>query len=192
VGFRSFVENTLQLSAGEIAEMDDSVRRVPPLTTQREGLAILRELDSEIDQLIDSPRPVLDNHLDDIPAAQAHPRPQRVLDVEIERVRGVENRRNAPLSELGVRVVRTAFGDDRHAPVPGRLEREKKPRDTGADDEKIAFFHPGRSLVSAREIACIKLNEGGLRLQYQTDYPMQFALIDGEILAAQSDKHLSL
>ncbi len=139
----SFEEDPLDLLAGEIVEMDDPVRRVTALSRKREASPLACEIDPVRDQILDTPRSFPHHHVDDRSPAEPRAHPERVLDVGLERVLGVDHRSDPPLREGRVGVGRAALRDDADGPAFRGLEREEEARDSAANNEKIGFVHRG-------------------------------------------------
>ena len=85
--------------------------------------------------------PSRDAELDDVAVAEPVADAQRVLDVRLERVVGLQHAGDAALRVGGVGVGRGALGGDDDAAVLGGAQREVEPREAGPDDQVVGLDH---------------------------------------------------
>ncbi len=97
-----------------------------------------REVRAESDQFAHRFRTVAHDSLDRRPIAQAGARPQRVLDVRLERIVDAPHARDSALRVGGIGLVAGRLGQHRNAANRRGLDREDQPGDTAADYEEVA------------------------------------------------------
>ena len=138
-------QRALDFAPGGVARMEDAAFRVAALLGEvefvRPAVFAFVEMDADVDQLADRRRAFGDDRSDNRLVAQPRAGVERVRDVQLERVVGAGDARDAALRVGGVRLGRRALGDDRHAPEARRLHREAQPGDAAADDDEVVAFH---------------------------------------------------
>ncbi len=137
----------LDLAAGGVLGVRDAPLGVAAFAREVErAAAVAIEVDAEaLDHLAHGLGPFAHAQLDDVAVAQPFADGERVLDVLREAVvLGIEHRRDPALRVVGVRLRRGALGADRHPAVLGGVERERQPRDAGAEHEIIGLDHERR------------------------------------------------
>ncbi len=92
------------------------------------------------------------DHLDDLGVAQALAGRQRVGDVVVEPVFGVEHAGNAPLGVVAVAFAHLVLGHDQHAVRLGNAQRGPEAGDAAADDQHVGEMMRQFSRVEAHEI----------------------------------------
>ena len=114
------------LAAGGVAQgVDDPGVRVAPLAGQGDLAVDLVEVRAPVDQLGDPLGRLADDHLDDLGVAQPLAGGERVGDVVLEVVLGVEHAGDAALGVGAVALADLVLGDDQDAV---RLGRPRAPR----------------------------------------------------------------
>ena len=97
-----------------------------------------REMGAERDQLAHRIRTIAHDRLDRGPIAQARTRPQRVLDVRLERIIDAPHARDSALRVGGVGLVAGRLGQHRDAADSGGLDREDHAGDAAANYQAVA------------------------------------------------------
>ncbi len=104
------------LAAGLVAEgVDDPGVRVASFAAQGDVAVDLVEMRAPVDQLADPHGCLADDHLDDLGVAEPLAGRQRVGDVVVEPILGVEDPGDAPLGVVAVALADLVLGDDQHA-----------------------------------------------------------------------------
>ena len=124
--------------AGRVAQrVDDAAMAVAAFAAQ-EQLAVLDvELRAPVDQLLDLLRRFADDHLDDLAVAQPRAGDQRVGDVVLEAVLGIEHAGDAALGVGAVGLLHRVLGDHQHREPRIDLHRRPQPGDAAADDQHV-------------------------------------------------------
>ena len=117
--------------------VDDPGMRMPPFQAQRDMAVDLVEMSSPPDQLADPVGCLAHNHLDDFRIAQALARRERIGDVVVEPVVGIEHARDAPLGIVAVALAQLVLGHDEHAVMLGDAQSAAKSGNPAADDQNI-------------------------------------------------------
>ena len=136
-------QRTLHLAPRHVLRVGDAPRAVSPFEVQIEVGVVLPlprcpvEVRADGLQRPDALRPLLHAHLDGSLVAEPGSGDERVLDVRLERVLRVEDRRDPPLRVLRVRLVARALRDEDDVAVRRGFQREGQPRDAAADDEVV-------------------------------------------------------
>ena len=87
----------------------------PPSRPKASEPASLSKLAPQCDQFADPLRGFADDHFDNGRIAQVAAGGERVGDVILETVFGIEHARDAPLGVAAVRLLQAVLGDDQHA-----------------------------------------------------------------------------
>ena len=104
------------LAAGLVAQgVDDPRVRVAPFAAQGDVAVDLVEMRAPVDQLADPIGCLADDHLDDLGVAEPLAGGQRVGDVVVEPVLGVEDAGDPALGVVAVALADLVLGDDQHA-----------------------------------------------------------------------------
>ena len=141
------------LAAGLVAQgVDDPRVRVAPFAAQGDVAVDLVEVRAPVDQLADPVGRLADDHLDDLGVAQPLAGRQRVGDVVVEPVLGIEHAGDAPLGVVAVALADLVLGDDQHAIRLGDAQRSPEARDAAADDQDIGEVMRQLFGVKAHEI----------------------------------------
>ena len=87
-------------TSGGVGGVEDAGSGVGSFASEGEGaaIAIAVEANTKIEQGINLGRGLLNQELDSSAIAQSHPCPQRIFQMQLGRVRGIDWRSNAPLS----------------------------------------------------------------------------------------------
>ena len=116
-------------AAGRVAQgVDDPGVRVPPLAGQRDLAVDLVEVRPPLDQLGDPPRRLADDHRDDLGVAEPLAGGERVGDVVLEVVLGVEHPGDPALGVGAVALADLVLGDDQDPVRLGDPERRPQAR----------------------------------------------------------------
>ena len=112
------------LAAGLVAQgVDDPGVRVAPFAAQGDVAVDLVEVGAPVDQLADPVGCLADDHLDDLGVAQPLAGGQRVGDVVVEAVLGVEDPGDPSLGVMAVALADLVLGDDQDAIALGDPQR---------------------------------------------------------------------
>ena len=142
------------LAAGGVAQgVDDPGVRVPPFERQRDLAVHLIEVRPPLDQLGDPPRRLADDHGDDLGVAEPLARRDRVGDVVVEGVLGIEHARDPPLGVGAVALPDLVLGDDQDPVRLGDPERRAEAREPSADDEDVGEVVRQLTRVEAHQTA---------------------------------------
>ena len=124
------------LAAGLVAQgVGDPRVRVAPFAAQGDVAVDLVEMRPPVDQLADPLGCFADHHLDDVGVAQSLAGRQRVGDVVVKPVLGIEHPGDAPLGVVAVALAHLVLGDGQHAIRLGNPQRGPEARDPAADDQ---------------------------------------------------------
>ena len=143
MGMRRLLQRLLDGPAGGVVDMDDPAVAVPALAGQVPALAVAvaGEGHAQLRQPRDRRRRVLDHELDRGAVVEAGAGDHRVLDMRLERVAGLEHRRDPALRPAGRAL---ALGQHRHLEALREVERRRQPGRAGADDQDVVVLasHP--------------------------------------------------
>jgi hypothetical protein len=139
----AFEQRALDLGAGGVGGVDDPARRVSSLAAEADLPVALIEAGASRDELADPVRAFAAADRDDDLVAEPGAGDHRVVDMRFRGVVGAQDRGDASLRVLGVRLVAAAFGHDDDLAVLGRVEREREPGDTAADHQKVGLDRHG-------------------------------------------------
>ena len=139
---RRVQERSFHLHAGEVGRVHHAPLRMSTLAGKvvAEGRRVPGELRAHLDQLAHPRRPFGDRHPDRFLPAQICSGAQRVLDVLLEAVLGPEDGGDAALGIRGVGLGPAALREQGDGPVPGRLQREGKPSNSGPEHEVVELM----------------------------------------------------
>ena len=135
-------QDLFNLTPGPIRSMKNPTTGVTTFTGQIItgcGIGITTERDPHGDQLFKTFRPLSNHQINHLTMTKSDPGSHRVLKVPGKRVRRIHHCSNTTLSQIGVSIGLFFLGDDMHNPGIGHLEGEKKPGNTAAQNQKIAF-----------------------------------------------------
>ena len=144
------------LAAGLVAQrVGDPCVRVAPFAPQGDVAVDFVEMRPPVDQLADPAGCFADDHLDDLGVAQALAGRQRVGDVVVKPVVGIEHAGDAPLGVVAVALAHLVLGDGEHAVIARGFPAQTETRDPAADDQHIGemmrkFFGVKADEVPAR------------------------------------------
>ena len=142
-----FDERPFDLGAREVFVVEDAVFAVAALAVELEtSVGGLVEARAPRDQVADAVGGLAHHQLHRFLAALACAADQRVMDMLLERIRGVGHRADAPLGIVGVALFHFALRHDDDMPVGGGLECEGETRGAGADHQKVGFHFGLRAL----------------------------------------------
>ena len=136
-------EGADDLVAGRVERVEDAAARMAALLAEI-VLALLRvpahvEVRAERDQAPHAGRSFAHDGLDDLAAAEACARRERIVDVRFEAVLRTPDRRDATLGVLARALRETVLRDQDDPRMAGALERAGESGDAAADDEEVAF-----------------------------------------------------
>ena len=119
-----------------------AITSAAPLAAQVEmslpvGVCRVGEVGAPLDELADTLRTLVDEHLDGLRVAQIRSRRHRVLDMPFERIGRIEHGGDAPLRVVGVRVELPFLGHDIDRPRTGGLYGEAETGDAAPHYEKV-------------------------------------------------------
>ena len=142
------------LAAGGVAQgVDDAGVLCPPSRRQGELAVVLVEVRAPRDQLGDPPRRLADDQLDDLAVAEPLAGGERVVDVVLEVVLGVEHAGDAALGVGAVALADLVLGDDQDPVRLGNPERRAQPGEAAADDQHVGEVVRQLTRVEAHQAA---------------------------------------
>ena len=133
-------QRPFDLGAREVFVVEDAGFGMPALAVQLEtSVGSPVEARAPFDQVADQLRGPAYDQSDGLFVAFAGSADQGVVDMFFECVGGVGHRADAALCKVGIALVHFALRDDRDMPVGRGLERERKARCAGTDNQKVGF-----------------------------------------------------
>ena len=133
-------QRPFDLGAREVFVVEDAGFGMPALAVQFESaVGGFVEACAPFDQVADQLRSTFHDQLDGCLVAFAGSADQGVADMFFEGVGSIGHRADAALCVVGIALVHFALRDDRDMPVGRGLERERKPRCAGTDNQKVGF-----------------------------------------------------
>ena len=99
----------------------------PPSRPRASCAVCLVEVRAPVDQLVDPLGRFADDHLDDLRVAQPAAGGERVGDVVLEAVLGIEHAGDAPLGVVAVRLSQPVLGDHQHRELGSTASAARSP-----------------------------------------------------------------
>ena len=136
---RRFLQRLLHRPAGGVVDMDDAAVAVPALAGEVPAILALSgvERHAELGQPRDRSGCVANDELDGGAVVEAGAGHHRVLDVALERVAGLQHRRDTALRPPGRAL---ALGKHRHLEAVGEIQRRSEARGAGSDNDDVELL----------------------------------------------------
>ena len=109
----------------------------PPSRPSVDAAGVLVEVRAPVDQLLDVLGGFADDHLDDVGVAERAAGDERVGDVVLEAVLGIDHAGDAALGVGAVGLLDRVLGDHEHAEAGIDGDRGPQPGDAAADDQHV-------------------------------------------------------
>ena len=145
-------KGSLDLEPGEILEVQHPSLGMPALAGEIEFTnAVLEfpfvEVHPELHEFLNAGRPFRDDGAHHVLVAKTRARNQRVANVEVEGIFLAHHTSHSALCPCRIRIRQHPLGHERYGTLLCRLQREREPGYSAANDDEIKLSHFGRKMT---------------------------------------------